>query len=130
MVQRAARIVEAYVTRNPLAASDIVALIQSVHASLSRLQHPKPPEDAQQQPAISVRKSVSPGYLGCLECGQRFLSIKRHLSAVHGLSPEQYRRKWDLRSDYPMTAPNYSTLRSEIAREHGLGQDKGGSRRM
>lgn len=106
--------------------SDIAALIKSIHSGLTALTKPRQLEaDAQPRPAISVRRSVTPNHLVCLECGQRLLAIKRHLGNVHRLSPGQYRTKWNLLSDYPMTAPNYSKLRSEIAKEHGLGPDKG-----
>ena len=76
-------------------------------------------------PAISIRKSVAPGHLICLEDGKRLVSMKRHLKSVHGLTPDQYREKWGLPADYPMVAPDYSAKRAELAKRNGLG--KGGN---
>lgn len=124
IVQSTVRIVEGYVRRNPLSPSDMPSLIDTVHSSLARLLEPASAQDIPlQQPAISVRRSLAPDYLVCLECGNKFLSIKRHLTVSHGLTPGQYRSKWDLRSDYPMTAPSYASLRSKIAKETGLGKE-------
>ena len=83
-----------------------------------------PPTEEQKEPAVSIRKSVTPGYLICLEDGKHFKSLKRHLTA-HGLTPEQYRTKWKLPSDYPMVAANYAASRSALAKAIGLGQLRG-----
>ena len=84
------------------------------------------PEEQTKEPAVSIRKSITPEYLICLEDGKRFKSLKRHL-AGHSLTPEQYRAKWKLPSDYPVVAPNYSVARSVLAKKIGLGQIRGGA---
>ena len=123
-VELATEVVAAYVANNPLPRSDLPALIQAVHSTVENLA--KGSEVAQPQaetklPAVPVRKSITPDYLVCLEDGKRFKSLRRHLR-LHGLTPEQYREKWSLSSDYPMVAPNYSTERSALAKKIGLGQ--------
>jgi predicted transcriptional regulator len=117
-----ANIVSAYVGANSLQAGDLPALIRSIHTTLGGLsgipeEAPAPP----QPPAVSIRKSVTPDYLICLEDGRRFKSLKRHLRSKFGLSPEQYRAKWGLPKDYPMVAPNYAAARSAMAKASGLG---------
>ena len=76
------------------------------------------------KPAISVKRSVTPDYIICLEDGKKFKSLKRHLRTQYGMTPEQYREKWGLPADYPMVAPNYAKARSELAKEMGLGQQR------
>jgi predicted transcriptional regulator len=125
-VELATEVVAAYVANNPLPRSDLPALIQAVHSAVESLG--KGSEVAQPQaetklPAVPIRKSITPDYLVCLEDGKRFKSLRRHLR-LHGLTPEQYREKWGLSSDYPMVAPNYSTQRSALAKKIGLGQTK------
>jgi predicted transcriptional regulator len=125
-VELATEVVAAYVANNPLPRSDLPALIQAVHSAVESLG--KGSEVAQPQaetklPAVPIRKSITPDYLVCLEDGKRFKSLRRHLR-LHGLTPEQYREKWSLSSDYPMVAPNYSTQRSALAKKIGLGQTK------
>jgi predicted transcriptional regulator len=109
--------------------SDLPALIQAVHSAVESLG--KGSEVAQPQietkPAVSIRKSITPDYLVCLEDGKRFKSLRRHLR-LHGLTPVQYREKWSLPSDYPMVAPNYSTERSALAKKIGLGQTRRSAR--
>jgi predicted transcriptional regulator len=118
-------IVAAYVGNNSLRAADLPELIGSVHLAINRLagtsQEPaaaKTPDS----PAIAVKKSVTRDYIVCLEDGKKFKSLRRHLSSFHGLTPEAYRAKWNLPSDYPMVAPTYSATRSQLAKESGLGQ--------
>jgi predicted transcriptional regulator len=123
-IKLAAEVVAAFVSNNPLPRSDLPALIQAVHSAVESLG--KGSEVAQPQvetkpPAVPIRKSITPDYLVCLEDGKRFKSLRRHLR-LHGLTPEQYREKWNLSSDYPMVAPNYSTERSALAKKIGLGQ--------
>jgi predicted transcriptional regulator len=122
-IKLAAEVVAAFVSYNPLPRSDLPALIQAVHSTVESLA--KGSEFAQPQaetkpPAVPIRKSITPDYLVCLEDGKRFKSLRRHLR-LHGLTPEQYREKWNLSSDYPMVAPNYSTERSALAKKIGLG---------
>lgn len=124
-IRGTARIVQAFVRRNPLFASDVSSLIQAVHSSLSELRQTGQLKYAPQRPAISIQKSLSPDHIVCLECGKALVSIKRHLSACHDLTPVQYRLKWALSANYPMTAPDYAIVRSKIAKEIGLGTGRG-----
>ena len=123
-VELAAEVVAAFISNNPLPKSELPALIQAVHSAVERLG--KGPENAPPQvelkaPAVPVRKSVTPDYLICLEDGKKFKSLRRHLTQL-GLTPQQYREKWNLPPDYPMVAPNYAALRSAMAKKIGLGQ--------
>ena len=125
-VELAAEVVAAYVSSNPLPKDDLPDLILAVYSSIERLR--SEPELALRQaetksPAVSIRRSVTPDYLICLEDGKRFKSLRRHLNG-HGLTPKQYREKWKLPSDYPMVAPNYAAQRSALARQIGLGQKR------
>jgi predicted transcriptional regulator len=125
-IELAAKVVAAYVSNNPLPKGDLPDLILAVHSSLARLG--REPEQAQPQveakpPAVPVRKSITPDYLICLEDGKKFKSLRRHLRA-HGLTPEQYREKWNLPSDYPMVASNYTAQRSALAKKLGLGRKR------
>jgi predicted transcriptional regulator len=122
----AAEVVAAYVSNNPVPRSDLPDLILAVHSSLAKLgSEPERelPQVEARPPAVPVRKSITPDYLICLEDGKKFKSLRRHLR-LHGLTPEQYREKWKLRSDYPMVAPNYAAQRSALATKMGLGQKR------
>ena len=125
-VKLAAQVVAAYISNNPVPKSDLPDLILAVHSSLTKLggepEHALAQADAK-PPAVTIRRSVTPDYLICLEDGKRFKSLRRHLG-LHGLTPEQYREKWKLRSDYPMVAPNYAAQRSVLARKIGFGQKR------
>jgi predicted transcriptional regulator len=118
-------IVSAFVANNSLRSAELPALIQSVHASLVKIASgavtPTAPEPEATTPAISVRKSITPDYLVCLDDGRKFKSLRRHLTAL-GMTPEQYRAKWKLPADYPMVAATYAAQRSELAKKIGLGQ--------
>ncbi|MFY9971397.1 MAG: MucR family transcriptional regulator [Roseiarcus sp.] len=125
-IELAAKVVAAYTSNNPLPKSDLPDLILAVHSAVDRLG--KKPDTVLVQaevklPAVSVRKSVTPDYLICLEDGKRFRSMRRHLKLL-GLTPEQYREKWNLPSDYPMVAPNYAAQRSALAKKLGLGRKR------
>jgi predicted transcriptional regulator len=123
MVELAADIVSAYVANNNVTPSDLPGLIASVFVSLTKLGgEPEAPAAAPLVPAISIRKSVTPDAIICLEDGKSFKSLKRHLSSKYGLTPEQYRTKWGLPSDYPMVAPAYAEARSALAKSMGLGR--------
>ena len=120
-----AGIVSAYLSNNPTPASEIPNLISQVHSALTRVSSGRseaPAEPA--KPAVSLKKSINPDYLVCLEDGKRFKSLKRHLRTQYGMTPEQYRDKWGLPADYPMVAPNYAVARSQLARKMGLGQQR------
>jgi predicted transcriptional regulator len=122
-----AEIVSAFVAHNSLPAAELPALMQAVHMALVRLASgavtpiaPEPPT-----PAVPVRKSITPDYIVCLDDGGKFKSLRRHLTAHHGMTPDQYRAKWGLPADYPMVASNYSAERSKLAKQMGLGQIRG-----
>ena len=121
-----ANIVSAYVSNNPVPASELPAFIASVHSALAGLnvsvmEQPAP----DQKPAVNPKKSVFPDYIVCLEDGKKFKSLKRHLMTHFGLTAESYRTKWNLPTDYPMVAPNYAAARSALARQMGLGRKAG-----
>ena len=120
-----ADIVSAHVANNAVAISDLSALIGSVHATLANLGSEPAVEAAVQQPAISVRTSIKPDHLVCLEDGKKQKTLKRHLMTSHGLTPAAYRAKWNLPADYPMVAPNYAAQRRELALGFGLGRKPG-----
>ena len=120
-----ANIVSAYLSNNPTPASEIPNLISQVHSALTRVSSGRseaPAEPA--KPAVSLKKSINPDYLVCLEDGKRFKSLKRHLRTQYDMTPEQYRDKWGLPADYPMVAPNYAVARSQLAKKMGLGQQR------
>ena len=119
---RATEIVSAYVSNNAISIADLPGLIGSVYSTLSNLGVPVEQSAPVLEPAVPARKSIGPDFITCLEDGKKFKSLKRHLRTHHELSPEQYRAKWGLPADYPMVAPNYSTTRSRLARENGLGR--------
>jgi predicted transcriptional regulator len=118
-------IVRAYVGNNSLSVTDLPKLISDTYAALQALSIPAPIEVAQAlQPAVPLRKSITREFLVCLEDGKRFKSLKRHLQD-HGLTPDAYRKRWNLPSDYPMVAPVYSAARSALAKSIGLGRKAG-----
>jgi predicted transcriptional regulator len=121
----AADIVSAFVQNNSVPASELPGLISSVHAAISNLGSAAGPVPATEpaKPAVSIKKSVTPDYIICLEDGKQFKSLKRHLKGL-GMSPEQYREKWNLPLDYPMVAPNYAATRSALAKSIGLGNNR------
>ncbi len=121
-IELATRIVASYVGSNPLSAADLPQLIAEVHAALVRCAQAGPPAELDEpKPAVSIKKSVMPDYIVCLEDGKKFKSLKRHLRTHYDLTPEEYREKWGLPHDYPMVAPNYARARSELAKKSGLG---------
>jgi predicted transcriptional regulator len=124
-IELTASIVSAYVQHNPVPSAELPALIGQVHAALARISS----GDGEAlgnapRPAIPVKKSIAPDYIICLEDGKKFKSLKRHLRTHYNLTPEQYREKWSLGSDYPMVAPNYAAARSRLAKQMGLGQQR------
>ncbi len=123
VIEMATDIVAAYVGNNAVPASELPNLLSGVHSALSTVAGLSEPEPAApQEPAVPIRKSITPDYLICLEDGRKFKSLKRHLRTKFDMSPEDYRRKWRLPADYPMVAPNYAKARSALAKEMGLGQ--------
>lgn len=123
IIEMTTDIVSAYVGNNSVSASDLPALIQSIHKALSGISTGvETVEVAPKEPAVSVKKSITPDFLVCLEDGRKFKSLKRHLRTKYNMSPEDYRAKWNLPKDYPMVAPNYARARSDLAKQMGLGQ--------
>jgi predicted transcriptional regulator len=115
-------IVAAYVSRNVLIPADLTKLITEVHAALVALKAGAVEQPVKERkPAVPIRKSVTPDYIICLEDGLKFKFLKRHLMTHHGMTPQQYRDKWSLPKDYPVVAPNYSAIRSRLAKNSGLG---------
>ena len=124
-IELTAEIVSAFVSNNSVAAGDIPALINQVHSALLGVSGGGKEQPAEPlRPAVSVKKSVTPDYLVCLEDGKKFKSLKRHLRTQYNMTPEQYREKWSLPADYPMVAPNYAAARSKLAKDMGLGQQR------
>ncbi len=124
-IELTAEIVSAYVSNNTVPASDIPGLINQVHTALSRVSGKSGDATAEPlKPAVSLKKSVTPEYIVCLEDGKKFKSLKRHLRTQYNMTPEQYREKWGLGADYPMVAPNYAAARSQLAKQMGLGQQR------
>jgi predicted transcriptional regulator len=124
-IELTAEIVSAYVSNNSVPAGDLSMLINQVHTALTRVssgQAELPSEPL--KPAISVKKSIAPDFIVCLEDGKKFKSLKRHLRTQYKMTPEQYREKWGLAPDYPMVAPNYAAARSQLAKQMGLGQQR------
>jgi predicted transcriptional regulator len=125
IVELTAEVVAAYVSNNVVPTSELSALIADVHAALGNMTvRPEPIVVEKPKPAVPVKKSVQDDQITCLECGLKFKSLKRHLMTHHGLSPEEYRDKWELSADYPMVAPAYAEARSRLAKEMGLGQKR------
>ncbi|GJD99713.1 MucR family transcriptional regulator [Methylobacterium isbiliense] len=124
-IELAADIVSAFVSRNSVPPAELPGLIASVHAALGSLGKDAAAEKpAALTPAVPIKRSITPEFLICLEDGKKFKSLKRHLRSRYGLSPEQYRARWNLPADYPMVAPNYAAARSELAKTMGLGQQR------
>ncbi|HWW63199.1 MAG TPA: MucR family transcriptional regulator [Sphingomonadaceae bacterium] len=119
-----ADIVSAHVGNNSVGVGDLPALIVSVHAALSKLGAPAVEEAPAKAPAVSVRASIRPDYLVCLEDGKKLKMLKRHLMTHYQLTPAEYRAKWGLPADYPMVAPNYAESRRTLAKAIGLGRKK------
>jgi predicted transcriptional regulator len=124
-IELTAKIVSAYVSNNTVAAADIPSLISQVHMALTRVTGKSGDAPAEPlRPAVSVKKSITPEHIVCLEDGKKFKSLKRHLRTQYNMTPEQYREKWSLGADYPMVAPNYAAARSQLAKQMGLGQQR------
>jgi predicted transcriptional regulator len=121
VLELTADVVSAFISKNRTAVNDLPALISQVHATLTATAAGKSePEPRKLEPAVPIKNSVKPDYIICLEDGKKFKSLKRHLRA-YNLTPEEYRKKWGLKHDYPMVAPAYAAKRSELAKSMGLG---------
>lgn len=129
LVTLTADIVAAHVSNNNVAISDIALVIRSVHEALSGLGEAAEPE-VKQEPAVSIRASVKPDHIVCLEDGKKMKMLRRHLATDHGMTPDEYRAKWNLPKDYPLVAPAYAEKRRALAKEIGLGtKGRGGGRK-
>ncbi|MFP5515032.1 MAG: MucR family transcriptional regulator [Alphaproteobacteria bacterium] len=117
-----AKVVAAFVGNNRVSASEVPTIINAVFKGFRDVGKPLESSEQPQIPAISIRKSVTPDYIVCLEDGKKLKMLKRHLRTVYAMSPEAYRAKWNLSPDYPMVAPNYASARSEMALKLGLGR--------
>lgn len=128
--QMAVDIIEAFIGHNPVSAEEVPKLIRAVYSALRDLERPQAAgaEEAP-QPAVNVRRSVTRDHLVCLECGRKLKTLKRHLQTAHGISPADYRAKWDLPDNYPLVAPNYAARRSTLAKDMGLGRKPRGNGR-
>lgn len=122
MLRMVTDIVSAYVSYNNIPSADISDLIRTVHGTLNGVSTGAKVPESQLKPAVSVRKSVHPDYIICLEDGRKLKMLKRYLRTKYNITPEEYRLKWGLPPDYPMVAPNYSTQRSKFAKQIGLGR--------
>jgi predicted transcriptional regulator len=118
-------IVTAYVRRNQIEAGQLPVLISTVHQALVGLGKPGAETEVERTPAVPIRRSVHRDYVVCLECGWRGLTLRRHLTAAHGVTVDQYRARWNLTREHPMTAPSYSERRSGLAKQIGLGRGRG-----
>jgi predicted transcriptional regulator len=116
-----ADIVAAHVSNNSVAVNDLPNLIQNVHAALTDISGSRAAPEARPEPKVSIRASVKPDYIVCLEDGKKQKMLKRHLMTNHGMTPDEYRQKWGLAADYPMVAPNYAEQRRTLAKSIGLG---------
>jgi len=121
-------IVAAHVSNNSVSVGDLPALISNVYGALAGLGQAAPVAEAPPEPAVSVRSSVKPDHIVCLEDGKKLKMLKRHLMTHYNLTPEQYRARWNLPADYPMVAPNYAEKRRELAKKIGLGRRPGARR--
>ncbi len=120
-----ADIVAAHVSNNSVAVSDLPILIHNVHTALAGLGGGTVAPAVKQEPAVSIRSSIKPDYIVCLDDGKKLKMLKRHLMTHYGMTPDQYRAKWGLPADYPMVAPNYAETRRTLAMAIGLGRKPG-----
>jgi predicted transcriptional regulator len=118
-------IVAAHVSNNSVSVDDVPSLITNIYSALASLGSATPAAEAPPEPAVSIRASIKPDYIVCLEDGKKLKMLKRHLMTHYKLTPEQYRQRWGLPADYPMVAPNYADKRRELAKKIGLGRKPG-----
>ncbi len=121
LVTLTADIVAAHVSNNSVAINDLPQLIANVHGALLTLESTSAAPQVRAEPKVSIRSSIKPDYIVCLEDGKRMKMLKRHLRTDHQMTPDEYRQKWGLNSDYPMVAPNYAEQRRTLAKSIGLG---------
>ena len=125
LVQHTVDIAASYILNNPISSKDLPGLIKTVHGTLNTLQAEKALEESSgQKPAVPISESVYDDYIVCLECGAKMRALKRHLKSYHGLTPDEYKAKWDLPADYPIVSPEYSKRRAGLAKQFRLGKGK------
>ena len=124
LMEMTSEIVASYVSHNPVQSGSLPDLIKSVHETIISLSSAPPAAEPAPEPAISIAKSITPEFLICLEDGRKLKMLKRYLRSRYDMSPEDYRARWNLPSDYPMVAPEYAKRRSAFAKEIGLGKKK------
>ncbi len=130
VLRMASDIISAYVSHNALPADQIPVLIQTVYKSLSDMEGSQgQAAEEPPKPAVSIRKSITPDFIICLEDGKKLKMLKRHIRTTYSLTPDEYRARWGLPADYPMVAPNYAAQRSAFAKKIGLGRKRKGARR-
>ena len=122
-------IVSSHVANNAVSLADLPQLIQNVYATLAGIDGAPAAAGQRPQPAVAIKKSITPDYIICLEDGRKLKMLKRHLKTAYNLTPETYRERWQLPPDYPMVAPNYAKQRSSLAKKIGLGTKPRGRRR-
>ncbi len=118
-------IVAAHVSNNSVSVDDVPTLISNIYSALAGLGQVAPVVEAKPEPAVSIRASVKPDHIVCLEDGKKLKMLKRHLMTHYNMTPDQYRTRWNLPADYPMVAPNYTEKRRELAKKIGLGRKPG-----
>jgi predicted transcriptional regulator len=123
VLRHACSIVVAYLGKNHIAQSELPGMIRSIHGALGSLAGGAISETGtNQKPVVPIKKSITPDFIICLEDGKKLKMLKRYLRGKYKLSPDEYRAKWGLSADYPMVAPNYAALRSQFAKDNGLGR--------
>ena len=128
LITLTSEIVAAHVSNNSVSVDEMTALISNVYSALTNLEGEGAQIEDRPDPVVSVRASVKKDHIVCLDCGKKMKVLKRHLSAEHGMTPNEYRQRWDLGPDYPMVAPNYAATRSDMAKKLGLGRKPGEKR--
>lgn len=120
----AAQVISSYVGHNAVSAADLPLIMSSIYQNLARLGTNATTPEARPDPAVPVRKSITPEFIICLEDGKKLKMLKRHLKTAYNMTPDQYRERWGLPADYPMVAPNYARQRSKLAKQIGLGTSR------
>ncbi len=125
LLQLTSDIVSSHVSNNPVPPADLPGFIESVYHTLDQLANEPEEEPVEElKPAVSIKKSITPDHIICLEDGKKLKMLKRHLKTSYNMTPEDYRERWGLPSDYPMVAPNYAAKRQELAKKIGLGRNR------
>ena len=128
LITLASDIVAAHVSNNSIAGDELPSLIQNVYGALAGLTGKGASSEVPPEPAVSIRSSIKPDSITCLDCGKKMKMLKRHISTDHGLTTDEYRQRWNLPADYPLVAPNYAEKRRELAKKIGLGRKPGQKR--